>query len=302
MCESWLRILRHFQDEDLDEILINDCELLTKIYKDRQENLPFSEFNREQLIELCQDLAFRSFFRLDPLHPAAGGDFDETIDGTRLNGRWHAVLPPLSRDGPLLSVRRHRLEHLHWQHFTARSMPDSLHRLLENLPNLLVIGPTGSGKTSFMMALLRQFALHQRIAIVESLPEIPKLSPNWIRLRSLRGDLHAKQQVSLAQVFDEILRLRPDRLLLGELRSDEEALVLRRMWSAGQGGIWTSLHADHPDGLMQRLEQLSGHSAKSWDELLRAAGTLIAVMQRQKPRLKALFQGLSSGWESLCLD
>ncbi|RYZ65993.1 MAG: hypothetical protein EOP09_13385, partial [Proteobacteria bacterium] len=146
--------------------------------------------------------------RWDPMQPAAGGSFS-VGEAMPRHYRWHGLLPPVARDGLLLSVRRHRLGDFSLDDFVPPEKQDKLLSLVSGQHPVFVMGPTGSGKTSFMVSTLLHCASEERLAILEQLPEVPKLSPRWIRLCAQPANFSGDGAVILEYLIDELLRLRP---------------------------------------------------------------------------------------------
>jgi pilus assembly protein CpaF len=281
----------YFRDPALDEVLINGCDqvLLISGHLRRIESSPFS--STQSMIESCQNLAFSQNLRLDPLMPAAGG----ALAWNDEHFRWHCVLPPVSRDGPLLSLRRHRLSMLDLKDFVSSFMIGILDEVAAQPGPLLIAGPTGAGKTSLMMALLQRAAHDKRVAILEQLAELPRLGPGWIRLQAQAADLGGEGVFSLSQSFDELLRLRPDRIVIGELRQIEEARALRRAVLAGHGSVWVTLHASSPESLAARLADLAQEDLRLWQALLEEQKAHLILMGRGFPRVEGIWQFSGNG-------
>ncbi|HET9238418.1 MAG TPA: ATPase, T2SS/T4P/T4SS family [Oligoflexus sp.] len=281
----------YFRDPCLDEVLINGCDqvLLLSGAQRRMESSPFS--STQSMIEACQNLAFSQNLRLDPLMPAAGGALEMDAE----HFRWHCVLPPVSRDGPLLSLRRHRLRALDLKDFVTSFMITELDRVAAASAPLLIAGPTGAGKTSLMMALLQRTARDMRVAILEQLAELPRLGPGWMRLLAQTSDLGGEGAFSLSQSFDELLRLRPDRIVIGELRQKEEARALRRAVLAGHGSVWVTLHAGSPESLAARLADLADEDLRIWQSLLCEQNAHYILMGRNFPRVTGIWQFTEDG-------
>jgi pilus assembly protein CpaF len=291
--KTW--VVAMFDDPHIDEVLINGCHGM-QVLGEAPSWLPSPFTGDRELIEAMQSLAHGQQMRLDPLQPAAGGMLLAPMPGSMLHLRWHALLPPIARDGPLLSLRRHRLDQLGLQDFMSPAETEKLELHLRTDAPVFIMGPTGAGKTSLLVALLQRWAYEERVAILEQLAEIPRLSPYWIRVCAQEADLRGQGAFPLGWVFDELLRLRPDRLVIGELRR-EELVALKRSLLAGHRGVWCTLHASGPELLALRLADLSGETATFWDTLCREQSAVALVMQREKPRLREAWIALPSGWE-----
>jgi type IV secretion system protein TrbB len=118
--------------------------------------------------------------------------------------------------------------------------------------NVLVIGSTGSGKTTLANTLLWEIAASNptdRIVVLEDTSEIRCASPDHLSLRTADGS-------DLAQLVKWTLRLSPDRIVVGEVR-DGAALYLLDAWATGHSGGVATLHASDPLGALHRLDRLA---------------------------------------------
>ena len=108
--------------------------------------------------------------------------------------------------------------------------------------NILVSGPTGSGKTTWTKALIREIPPHERLVTIEDAPELMLEShPNHVRLFYSKDD-QGLARVTPKQLLEATLRMKPDRILLAELRAEEAFDYLRNVNSGHPGSI-TSVHA-----------------------------------------------------------
>ena len=297
---NWDQLLQdYFADPLIDEVLINSCNTSLHIAGTSSvaKISPFTEV--KTMLKACQQLAWSQNQRLDPLVPAAGGSLDVAIAGQTCHLRWHCLMPPISRDGPLLSLRRHRLSTLTLEHFADPSTCQVLLKLAKSSGPLFIAGPTGAGKTSLMIALLKLQSAQDRVAILEQLAELPKIEANWIRLRAQSHDLEGQGAWSLSQTFDELLRLRPDRIIVGELRQKDEVYALRRAWLAGHGSVWTTLHALGPQYLAARLADLTSESPHIWQQLLEEQNASLILLNRGKPKIRGIWQWEAAGLRQL---
>ena len=115
--------------------------------------------------------------------------------------------------------------------------------------NILVVGGTGSGKTTFVNALLHEMAgTGDRVLLLEDTRELQCDAPDTLSLRTRDG-------VSLSDLVRSTLRLRPDRIIIGEVRG-AEALDMLKAWNTGHPGGVATTHANSALGGLYRLEQL----------------------------------------------
>jgi len=118
--------------------------------------------------------------------------------------------------------------------------------------NILVVGGTGTGKTTFINALLRHLEAESprdRIVLIEDTRELQCALENQVALRAVEGT------VCMNRLLRSTLRLRPDRIVVGEVRGPE-ALTLLKSWNTGHPGGFSSLHANDTEAALRRIEML----------------------------------------------
>lgn len=275
-----LQILQQLIIEaDADELLLDGCGAhLVGAGGSCAVTSPFD--GAEGLREFAVSLARHAQSRLDPMCGAAGGSVDHGA------WRWHCLLPPLSRDGVLFSLRRHRFAALSLADFGLdEATEQQLRTALAQREHLVIVGPTGSGKTSLLMALLKECALHERVVIIESLPELPRLSPTWVRLAARAANVEGLGAFGLPQLLVEALRLRPDRLVIGEVRGPEAGTLIDAL-ATGHTGVMATLHAGSAAAALQRLKRwdTQGYDPATADpvvvvEMLRGAPPVVRAVR-----------------------
>ncbi|PLR23685.1 P-type conjugative transfer ATPase TrbB [Caulobacter zeae] len=170
--------------------------------------------------------------------------------GERIEG----LLPPLVT-APTFSIRKPAsLVFTLADYVRAGVMSQEQGRVLRDAvairANILVVGPTSSGKTTLVNALLAEVAASgDRVIIAEDLRELQCAAENQVALRTRDG------VASLSDLVRSSLRLRPDRIIIGEVRG-AEALDLIKAWGTGHPGGVGTLHAGTALGALLRLEQL----------------------------------------------
>ncbi|GAA1852419.1 hypothetical protein GCM10009796_13080 [Microbacterium koreense] len=177
-------------------------------------------------------------------------------DGTRV----HAVLPPVSVGGTVLSIRIPRLEHPSVERLAQTGMFDAsaaawLRKIVGDRRNILITGAAGAGKTTLLAALLAEAAHTERIVTVEDVAELRVDHPHHVRLEARQANLEGAGAIDLARLVREALRMRPDRLVVGECRGAEVRELLSALNTGHDGGAGT-LHANGLDDVAARLEAL----------------------------------------------
>ena len=120
--------------------------------------------------------------------------------------------------------------------------------------NLLIVGGTGSGKTTLANAILAEPAFAQdRVIIIEDTAELQCSAADQIQMLTKRTD----PPVTMTDLVRDTLRLRPDRIIIGEVR-DGSALDLLKAWNTGHPGGLATIHANSAAEGLTRLEDLIG--------------------------------------------
>ena len=120
---------------------------------------------------------------------------------------------------------------------------------------IVISGGTGTGKTTFLNALLKEAPDDERFVVIEDTPEIQLHHENAVGLVAVRGRL-GEAAVSPADLLEAALRLRPDRIIMGEIRGAEAISWLRAVGTGHPGSI-TTVHANSPDGAIEQLAIMS---------------------------------------------
>ena len=200
---------------------------------------------------------------------AAGGrHIDEStpcVDVRVAGRRVHVVLPPLAVGGTLISVRVAHLGHPTLSSLRDRGFfgPPDLAAAAEEIvaaavrdrTNVLITGAAGSGKTTFLSALLASADEADRIVVIEDVTELRVAHPHVVALQARQPNLEGAGGIGLAELVRQALRMRPDRLVLGECRGAEIRELLSALNTGHDGGAGT-LHANALADVPARLEAL----------------------------------------------
>lgn len=192
--------------------------------------------------------------------------------------RFQAVLPPAASEGGAIAIRKQVVRELSLGDYerdgrlsrivVARGgRSPARQRLVEFLEagrfreffegcvrgreTMLISGGTGTGKTTFANALLKEVPPGERLISLEDTRELRPPHANFVSLLASRGG-QGRAKVTIQQLLEAVLRLRPDRVFLGELRGAEAFSFLRAV-NTGHPGSLTTVHANSPDGAYQQI-------------------------------------------------
>ncbi|MDY5584414.1 MAG: TadA family conjugal transfer-associated ATPase [Arcanobacterium sp.] len=210
------------------------------------------------------------------------------VDGTFPSGtRFHAVIPPLSAEGTLISFRTHRQRKLSLRDLIqAKSVHPSLavifHKLVEHEANVMISGATGAGKTTFLNAMLQLVPHTQRILVIEESAELKPEHPHLLHLQVRRPNVQGAGEISMSELLRAAMRMRPDRVVLGECRGAEVRDVLSALNTGHQGG-WATIHANSAKDVPARLTALGALAGMSEQTVAaQAVSALDAVVHVQR--------------------
>jgi pilus assembly protein CpaF len=189
--------------------------------------------------------------------------------------RVHAVLPPISPGGTVLSIRLPRsrpltIDELDAVGFFGAIGAERVRGLVARRANLLISGAGGSGKTTLLGSLLSASPPSERIVVIEDVAELRIEHPQVVALEARQANLDGAGAVGLDRLVREALRMRPDRLVVGECRGPELRELLAALNTGHDGGAGT-LHANSLADVPARLEALGALAALGPDAVARQA-------------------------------
>jgi pilus assembly protein CpaF len=187
-------------------------------------------------------------------------------DGSRVN----AIIPPLAVDGPLLSIRRFPAERLKADDLVnlkamTRPMLEFLAHCVRARLNCLISGGTGAGKTTLLNVLSGFIGERERIVTIEDAAELQLHQDHVARLETRPPNVEGKGAIRQRQLLVNALRMRPDRIVVGEVRS-EEALDMLQAMNTGHDGSLTTVHANTPRDALSRIETMIAMGATNLPE------------------------------------
>ena len=240
-------------EPSIADILVNGCD---KIYVERYGKLELTPLRFQSdvhLLNIIDRIVSSMGRRIDESSPMVDSRLK---DGSRVN----AIIPPLAIDGPSLSIRRFTLDRLHMEDLIeldtcTRAMADMLIGIVKARLNVLISGGTGSGKTTVLNVLTGYIAEDERIITIEDSAELQLQQPHVVRLETRPPNIEGKGEVRQRDLVRNSLRMRPDRIVIGEVRSDEAFDMLQAM-NTGHDGSLTTVHANTPRDALARIENM----------------------------------------------
>lgn len=213
-----------------------------------------------------------------------------TLDARLPDGsRIHVVLPPVARSGTTVSIRKFTQTKLTLKECVeSGSITGDAAQFLDLCmylgKNIIVSGGTGSGKTTLLSVLASRIPKGQRVIVIEDSSELQIEYEHLVFFETQMSDTEGDGEVSMKDLVKSSLRLRPDRIIVGEVRS-EEALDLINAMNTGHKGCLGTIHANTPEDAMVRLEGLamggdSKISEKALQHLIGAAVDVIVQISR----------------------
>ena len=240
-------------DPTVSDILVNTCK---RVYVERKGLL------EQTSVQFRDDTHLMGI--IDRIVSAIGRRIDESspmvdarlADGSRVN----AIIPPLSVDGPVLSIRRFGRERLTSEdlvHNNSLTLPmlELLRGCVKARLNILISGGTGAGKTTFLNVLSSYISNKERIVTVEDAAELLLNQEHVVRLETRPPNIEGKGAVHQRQLVINCLRMRPDRIIVGEVRG-EEALDMLQAMNTGHDGSLTTIHANTTRDALSRMETM----------------------------------------------
>jgi pilus assembly protein CpaF len=187
-----------------------------------------------------------------------------TVDARLPDGsRVCAVIEPISVDGPCLAIRRFPMRSLPLTAFTSTGVVELLQRVVDSRCNVLISGPTSSGKTTLLNSLAGRISSNERIITLEDVAELRLAHPHVVRLESRLPTAEGAGEVTLQHLLRTALRMRPDRLVLGEVRG-AEAVPLVQAMNTGHDGSMATVHANSAADALARVASLVVQEVPGW--------------------------------------
>jgi pilus assembly protein CpaF len=241
------------RDPSISDILVNTCKNVFVERGGQLEKVAANFQDDRHLMRVIDRIVSAVGRRVDDSSPMVDARLP---DGSRVN----AIIPPLAVDGPLLSIRRFPAERLRAEDLvTLRAMTKPMLEFLSHCVkarlNALISGGTGAGKTTLLNVLSSFISERERIVTIEDAAELQLHQEHVVRLETRPPNVEGKGAIRQRQLMINALRMRPDRIVVGEVRS-EEALDMLQAMNTGHDGSLTTVHANTPRDALTRIETM----------------------------------------------
>lgn len=244
-------------DETITDILVNGHDEVFVERRGLLERVPTRFQDDKHLLRIIQKIVSAVGRRIDESSPYVDA---RLADGSRVN----AIIPPLSIDGPALSIRKFSKKWISMDRLIELgSMPATMAEVLKAIVgsrrNVLISGGTGSGKTTLLNAMSSYINHRERIITIEDSAELQLQQEHVVRLETRPPNIEGRGEVTQRNLVKNALRMRPDRIVVGEVRAGEAFDMLQAM-NTGHDGSMTTVHANSPRDALSRVEQMIGMS------------------------------------------
>ena len=245
------------KDPTITDILVNGH---AHVFIERYgilEPTPVRFKDERHLLRIIQKIVSAVGRRIDESAPMVDA---RLADGSRVN----AVVPPLSIDGSLLSIRKFArvpigMDRLIEIGSVPAQVAEVLQAVVGSRRNVLISGGTGSGKTTMLNAMSAFIDGRERIVTIEDSAELQLQQQHVVRLETRPPNIEGKGEILQRDLVKNALRMRPDRIIVGEVRAGEAFDMLQAM-NTGHDGSMTTVHANTARDALSRVEQMIGMS------------------------------------------
>ncbi len=270
--------------DDIADIMVNGAD---KIYIETSGRIELTEVrfrDNAQLMNICQRIVSAVGRRVDEASPICDA---RLMDGSRVN----VIAPPLSIDGPALTIRKFKKDKLTLEKLVSfGSITPKGATLLQVIGaariNTIISGGTGSGKTTLLNCLTRYIDPGERVITCEDAAELQLQQPHVVRLETRPPNLEGVGAVTMRDLVRNCLRMRPERIIVGEVRGAEAFDLLQAM-NTGHDGSMGTIHANNPRECISRVENMiamGGYNLPSKTVREQIAGAVQVIIQAARLR------------------
>ena len=240
-------------DPAISDILVNGPD---QVYVERFGRLELTSIrfrDADHVVRVIERIAARIGRRIDTAWPMADLRLP---DGSRVN----ATLPPVTLDGPTISIRRFGRRRLRRDDLLANGTvsPELMEFLMlavRSRKNVLISGGTGAGKSTLLGVLAEAIPHTERVITIEDTAELILDQEHIVRMETRPANVEGRGRIDARDLVINALRMRPDRIIVGEVRGGEALDMLQAMNTGHDGGMCT-VHANSPRDALARLETM----------------------------------------------
>jgi pilus assembly protein CpaF len=241
------------KDPTISDILVNSHKTIYIERRGKIERTNVQFKDDEHLMRVIERIVSSVGRRIDESSPMVDARLQ---DGSRVN----AIIPPLSIDGPVVSIRRFGSDPLKMSMLIdykalTKDIADMLQMVVTARLNILISGGTGAGKTTLLNALSAYIPENERIVTIEDSAELQLQQPHVVRLETRPPNIEGRGEVTQRDLVKNALRMRPDRIVIGVVGGGEAIDMLQAM-NTGHDGSLTTVHANTPRDALARLETM----------------------------------------------
>ncbi len=279
-------------DETVTDIMVNGPHM---VYVERKGKLDLTEVvfrDDAHVMHVATRIVTEVGRRVDESTPLVDARLK---DGSRVN----IIIPPLAIDGPTIAIRKFSkkeitLDVMARQLNMSAEMATVLKIAGRARLNILISGGTGSGKTTLLNAMSRMIDHGERTVTIEDAAELQLQQPHVVRLETRPSNIEGEGEITIRHLVKNALRMRPDRIIVGEIRS-EEAIDMLQAMNTGHDGSMGTIHANTPRDALTRLENMVAMSgfklpAEAVREQIQSAIHLIVQVSRMRDGKRRITQ------------
>ena len=269
-------------DDSIADILINGP---FQVYVERRGELeltPVRFRDNDHLLRIVNRIVAGVGRRIDESQPMVDARLP---DGSRVN----AAIAPIAIDGASVSIRKfskkpYSLERLVGVGAMPACVAEFLYGAVRSRVSTVISGGTGSGKTTLLNALSAAISEKERLITIEDAAELQLQQPHVVRMETRPPNIEGKGEIRQRELVKNALRMRPDRVILGEVRSEEAFDMLQAM-NTGHEGSMATIHANTARDAITRLEQMVAMSGMRLEpsairgQIASAVGMIVQVMR-----------------------
>lgn len=280
------------KDPTITEVMVNGHDTVFVERHGQIEKTSVTFENDNHLMRIIDRIVSPLGRRVDEASPM--------VDARLPNGfRVNATIPPLSLDGPLLTIRKFAQTPYTVQDLLANStlttqLAAFLKACVEARVNIVISGGTGTGKTTLLNVISAFIPAQERIITIEDTAELQLKQEHVARMEKRPPNVEGKGEVTIRQLVINALRMRPDRIIVGESRGGEALDMLQAM-NTGHDGSMTTIHSNGTRDTLRRIETMVLMAGlelplKAIREQVASAIELIVHMERMRDGTRRVVQ------------